>query len=77
MKEYKLLLNVDEYDESFQKMVKELTKYSTIDVVVGDNYTLTDYDIFIGKKLSKEKLEKAIEYPLRYCVSSFPSNTAG
>ena len=76
MKEYKVLLNVDEYDESFQQMVKILTKYSKIDVVVGDNYTLANYDIFIGKKLNKEKLEKANDLKIIFAyktgVDDFP-----
>lgn len=76
MKEYKVLLNIDEYDKSFGQLVKELTKYSKIDVVVGDNYSLTDYDIFIGKKLNKEKLEKAsnlkIIFAYKTGVDDFP-----
>ncbi len=76
MEKCKILLNVDVYDEYFQKMVKELAKYSKIDVAIGDNYTLTDYDIFIGKKLSKEKLEKAsnlkVIFAYKTGVDDFP-----
>ena len=76
MKKYKILLNIDDYDEHFQNMDKELSKYSQVDVIIGDNYTLTDYDIFIGKKLNKDKLQKAnnlrIIFAYKTGVDDFP-----
>jgi len=76
MEKKKILLSIQEMDESFQHMVDTLSKYAIVDVVDLDNYELTDYDIFIGKKLSKDKLEKAnkLKYVFAYKtgVDDFP-----
>lgn len=59
MEKKKILLSVQEMDESFEKMVEVLKEYADVTVSGLTDYDLTDYDIFIGKKLSKEKLENA------------------
>ena len=51
MKDIKILLSVSELDESFKKMVSTLSESAQVDVVDLQNYSLADYDIFIGKKL--------------------------
>lgn len=72
----KILLNVDEYDICFQQMVKVLENYSLVDVVIGDDYTLDNYDVFIGKKLNKDKLVSAnklkIIFVYKTGVDDFP-----
>jgi len=72
----KILLSIGEMDQSFEKMVQRLSEYATVDVVDLVNYDLHDYDIFIGKKLQKEKLENAnkLKYIFAYKtgVDDFP-----
>ena len=58
-KDIKILLSITELDRSFTKMVETLNQYATVDVVDLNNYSWKGYDIFIGKKLSKEKLVKS------------------
>ena len=64
MEKIKILLSIAELDKSFEKMVASLQEYATVDVVDLVDYSLADYDIFIGKKLSKSKLIEANK--LRY-----------
>ena len=75
-KEIKILLSVAELDPSFVKMVDILKEYATVDVCDLTNYSLKDYDIFIGKKLSKSKLSEAnkLKYIFAYKtgVDDFP-----
>ena len=72
----KILLSISELDDSFQKMVERLSEYATVDVVDLVNYSLADYDVFIGKKLSKTKLSEAnkLKYIFAYKtgVDDFP-----
>ena len=78
MKKLNILLSVDEFDIHFQKMVNNLQEYANVDVVDLENYTLSGYDIFIGKKLLKEKLEEAdrlkIIFAYKTGVDDFPLN---
>lgn len=75
-KDIRILLSISELDKSFEKMVASLQEYATVDVVDLSNYSLADYDIFIGKKLSAEKLEEAnkLKYIFAYKtgVDDFP-----
>jgi phosphoglycerate dehydrogenase-like enzyme len=75
-KDIRILLSVSELDESFEKMVVSLREYATVDVVDLSNYSLADYDIFIGKKLSVDKLQEAnkLKYIFAYKtgVDDFP-----
>ena len=75
-KDIKILLSISELDESFKKMVVALSEYATVDVADLSNYSLADYDIFIGKKLSKSKLSEAnkLKYIFAYKtgVDDFP-----
>ena len=54
MNKINVLLSVDEFDIHFQKMVNDLQEYASVDVVDLENYSLSGYDIFIGKKLQEE-----------------------
>ena len=53
------LLSVQEYDDAFKQMVVDISPYCDIDVVDLENFSLNGYDIFIGKKLSSQKLKDA------------------
>ena len=72
----KILLSISELDSSFSKMVEILSQYATVDVVDLTNYSLKGYDIFIGKKLPKNKLVEAdkLKYIFAYKtgVDDFP-----
>ena len=72
MEKIKILLSVAELDKSFEKMVASLKEYATVDVVDLVNYSLADYDIFIGKKLLKSKLSEAnkLKYIFAYKTDS-------
>lgn len=76
MKDIKILLSISELDDAFSKMVESLKEYASVDVVDLQNYSLADYDIFIGKKLSKTKLSEAnkLKYIFAYKtgVDDFP-----
>jgi phosphoglycerate dehydrogenase-like enzyme len=76
MKDIKILLSISELDDAFSKMVESLKEYASVDVVDLQNYNLADYDIFIGKKLSKSKLDEAnkLKYIFAYKtgVDDFP-----
>lgn len=74
----KILLNIQELDSSFLKLVETTNKYATINIAYDNNFSLENYDIFIGKKLEANKLEKAnkLKYILAYKtgVDDFPLN---
>ena len=76
MKDIKILLSISELDDAFSKMIESLREYASVDVVDLQNYNLADYDIFIGKKLSKSKLDEAnkLKYIFAYKtgVDDFP-----
>ena len=76
MKDIKILLSISELDDAFSKMVESLREYASVDIVDLQNYSLADYDIFIGKKLSKNKLSEAnkLKYIFAYKtgVDDFP-----
>ena len=76
MTKLKILLSISELDEAFKEMVDELSKYATVDIANLNDYSLKDYDIFIGKKLSKKKLAEAnsLKYIFAYKtgVDNFP-----
>ena len=76
MKDIKILLSISELDDAFSKMIESLREYAIVDVVDLQNYNLADYDIFIGKKLSKSKLDEAnkLKYIFAYKtgVDDFP-----
>ena len=55
----KICLSVAALDAEFEKMVGTLREYADVDVVGLDNFSLAGYDIFIGKKLSREILDTA------------------
>ena len=59
MEKKRILLSIQEMDEPFSKMVSVLKEYAEVEVCDLDNYSLKDIDIFIGKKLKKEKLNDA------------------
>lgn len=75
MKDIKILLSISELDDAFSKMVESLREYASVDVVDLQNYSLADYDIFIGKKLSKAKLDEAnklnISLPIKLVLMIF------
>lgn len=75
-KQVRILLSVAELDPSFNKMVETLKDYATVDICDLTNYSLKDYDIFIGKKLAKSKLSEAnkLKYIFAYKtgVDDFP-----
>ena len=72
----KILLSIQEKDAAFDKMVKTLSKVATIDVSNLTDYSLKDYDVFIGKKLNVDKLKDAnkLKYIFAYKtgVDDFP-----
>ena len=76
MKDIKILLSISELDDAFSKMVESLREYASVDVVDLQNFSLADYDIFIGKKLNKSKLSEAnkLKYIFAYKtgVDDFP-----
>ena len=76
MKDIKILLSISELDDAFTKMIESLREYASVDVVDLQNFSLADYDIFIGKKLSKSKLSEAnkLKYIFAYKtgVDDFP-----
>ena len=76
MKDIKILLSISELDDAFSKMVESLREYASVDVVDLQNFSLADYDIFIGKKLSNSKLSEAnkLKYIFAYKtgVDDFP-----
>lgn len=76
MSDIKILLSIAELDSSFKKMVDVLKEYATIDVCDLTDYSLKDYDIFVGKKLAKSKLSEAnkLKYIFAYKtgVDDFP-----
>ena len=51
MEKLNILLSVSEYDIHFQQMKEELSNYANVDVYLNDDYSLNNYDIFIGKLL--------------------------
>ena len=55
----KILLSVAELTKEFKIMKDKLSDYCHCDICDVDNYSLKDYDIFIGKKMDKEKLKDA------------------
>ena len=55
----KIVLSIQKMDKDFEHMVNMLSKFAEIEVVGLDGYSLENADIFIGKKLSAEVLEKA------------------
>ena len=75
-KDVKILLSVSEVDNAFARMIEALSEFAVVDVVDLENYSLKDYDIFIGKKLSKSKLTEAnnLKYIFAYKtgVDDFP-----
>ena len=76
MKDIKILLSISELDDAFSKMIESLKEYASVDVVDLQNYSLADYDIFIGKKLSQTKLSEAnkLKYIFAYKtgIDDFP-----
>ncbi len=76
MKDIKILLSISEIDDAFSKMITSLKEHGEVDVVDLENYSLANYDIFIGKKLSKDKLSEAnkLKYIFAYKtgVDDFP-----
>lgn len=73
---FKILLSIQEKDSAFNKMIETLREVAIVDVCDLNNYSLKDYDIFIGKKLSVEKLKEAnkLKYIFAYKtgVDDFP-----
>ena len=76
MEKLNILLSVSEYDVYFKSMKEELSKYANVDVFDNDNYSLRNYDIFIGKLLNEEKLSEAdklkIIFAYKTGVDDFP-----
>ncbi len=52
----KVLLSIAEFNDEFKEMQKTLSKYCQCDICDLENFSLKDYDIFIGKKLDHSKL---------------------
>lgn len=73
-----ICLSIAERDEQFNKMEKELSKIATVRVTDLNVTDLSGYDIFIGKKLSKDavlssdKLKAIFAY--KTGVDDFPIN---
>lgn len=57
--EYRICLSIGKPDDTFEKMKKDLEEWATVDVIDLGEHNLSGYDIFIGKKLSKEMLATA------------------
>lgn len=74
--ETKILLSVEKLTKPFKQMINKLENYAKVDVVYDDNYSLKDYDLFIGKRLSADKLVDAnkLKHILAYKtgVEDFP-----
>lgn len=72
----RICLSISAMDRSFEKMVSELGKYAQVDVVGLEGYSLEGYDIFIGKKLSREILGTAdklkVIFAYKTGVDDFP-----
>ena len=58
-KKYRICLSISAMDESFAKMAAALSGIAEVAVVGLDGYSLRDTDIFIGKKMSADKLKDA------------------
>lgn len=59
MKNTRICLSISELDEEFERLVSTLSAVAEIDVVGLSDFSLSGYDIFIGKKLSEDILETA------------------
>ncbi|MBQ3528293.1 MAG: hypothetical protein IJA52_07075 [Clostridia bacterium] len=59
MKSIRICLSVAELDSAFEEMVSKLSAIAEIDTVGLSFFSLSGYDIFIGKKLTKEALDGA------------------
>ena len=72
----KLLLSIDKLTPEYNQMIDQLKKHCHVDVCNLTNYSLKNYDIFVGKKLSKNKLNEAnklkIVFAYKTGVDDFP-----
>ena len=55
----KICLSADRFHARFLEIADKLKPYATVDTVGLDGFSLKGYDLFIGKKLSEEKLRTA------------------
>lgn len=73
---YRICVSISEIDEAFKKMIDELKRIADVDVVGLDGFSLKDYDIFIGKKLTMDCLATAnrlkIIFAYKTGVDDFP-----
>lgn len=72
----KICLSIQKHDSEFQDMVADLERYAQVDVVGLSGFSLSGYDIFIGKKLSSSALKTAdrlkIAFAYKTGVEDFP-----
>lgn len=59
MKKPRLCLSIGKQDPAFDEMVETLSPFADVTVVGLDGFSLAGYDIFVGKKLSREALRDA------------------
>ena len=59
MKDYNICLSIGGSDDSFDRLARELGTVANVQVAGLDDYSLDDVDIFIGKKMSADKLKSA------------------
>ncbi len=73
-----ICLSIAHLDSAFEKMLEELEKHASVDVVGLTGFSLEGYDIFIGKKLSLELLNTAdrlkVVFAYKTGVDEFPLN---
>ena len=76
MTRIKICLSIGGMDSQFRQMQQALSQYSQVDVVGLSDFSLEGYDIFIGKKLSKEILDTAdrlkVIFAYKTGVDDFP-----
>ena len=76
MKDYHICLSIEEMDPDFARMKHALEKIANVTVVGLSGYSLAGFDIFIGKKMSREILATADQLQLIFAyktgVDDFP-----
>lgn len=59
MNKTKICLSISAMDSAFRNMEEELSRYADVTTTGLDDYSLKGFDVFIGKKMSAEKLKDA------------------
>lgn len=77
----KIVLSVGGMDDAFAHLAEELSKRADVTIAGLDDYSLVGADIFIGKKMSAAKLEKADKlkavFAYKTGVDDFPLKELG